>query len=244
MFRALGCICLVLVLAAIAPLSAQAAVIYSSVTLANGNPTRVTWNAFGVGFVSPTNSIAFASPFRAPAFDSAVDTVRVAMQHSEGANDVVLSLFRDEIGLPGRLLAEVELRDVLRSTRLGHPSDFWLDVDLGSSIGLGAGALYWIGARAAEGSGSFVRWLRPSTDVRVENAFRNVMDPGAPWSALAPLDPVVFELLGDPLLVPQPGTLPLLALAMACLGTGSAGRRGAGGAPTRRMARGRAYLRL
>ena len=69
-----------------ASLPGQAAVIYSSAKLASGAPNGISWNAYGVGFITPTNSIGFASPFRTPSFDTVANTLRVAVSLSSGDN--------------------------------------------------------------------------------------------------------------------------------------------------------------
>lgn len=199
-----------------ASLPGQAAVIYSSATLASGAPNGISWNAYGVGFITPTNSIGFASPFRTPSFDTVADTLRIAVSLSSGDNGFVVSLFSDQAGLPEQMLAEVELRDVLKTGSNGQPSDYWVDVPLLTSVALAADSPYWIAMRSIDGSGSFLRWLQPSTDVMVENAFRNTTIPGSSWSKLGPLEPAAFEIVGDTLPVPEPGTLSLLLSASVC----------------------------
>ena len=115
----------------------------------------------------------------------------------------------------------------------GYPSDYWVNVPLVAPVALEPDANYWFAARAADGSDSFMRWLRPSTDVVVVNAYRNSAVADGEWNYYVPYDPVAFEIIGEPALVPEPGTASLLLLGAICFMAASGRSRRYGGAAAR-----------
>ncbi|WP_119459561.1 choice-of-anchor R domain-containing protein [Rhodospirillaceae bacterium SYSU D60014] len=198
---------------------AFAGTIYSSVVLEDGSPASMSRDAWGLGFVSDTNSIQFATPFTTPNHETVATSLRVAARLEFGTNAFAVSLFSDDLGKPNELLTEVFILDSLRSDRIGHINKYWLDITLSTEIHLNSSTQYWISLSSLPGSDTFFKWFMPNTDISVVHQYRNTTIPNGDWKSSQSYYPPAFEIIGEAIIIPEPASICIFLLGLGFLAT-------------------------